>query len=130
MTPAQISLLPRVVERIRALGDETRVRLLLRLREGPANVSTLVDAVGAQQASVSKHLAVLRSAGLVDCRREGTQAVYSVLDQSVFELCGILCAGVVQQLEREQSLLIESQGDSHVRRRLSRKRHPARTARR
>ena len=53
-------LLPRMVQRLAALADETRIRLLLRLKEGPANVTALTAEMDVAQASVSKHLAVLR----------------------------------------------------------------------
>ncbi len=63
----------RVVERLRALADETRVRLLLRLKRGECNVTALAADLGVAQASVSKHLNVLRQVGIVAVRREGTQ---------------------------------------------------------
>jgi DNA-binding transcriptional ArsR family regulator len=98
-------LIPRVVERLRALADENRVRILLCLRQGPANVSTLHQALNIAQASVSKHLALLRQAGLVDVERRGTQAIYRVHDDSVFDMCRIVCDGVVRHLRREQAVL-------------------------
>jgi len=98
-------LLPRIVQRLAALADETRLHLLLRLRDGQANVSQLTQHVGAAQASVSKHLAVLKQAGLVDCRRQGNQAVYSIRDESIFDICQTLCDGVRNCLEEEHRLL-------------------------
>ncbi len=87
-------LLARVAARFRALSDEARLRLLLRLRQGPATVGELVEVTGLSQPSVSKHLAVLREAGLISSQREGTQVVSRVRDESTFELCDIVCNGV------------------------------------
>ncbi len=98
-------LIPKVVERFRALADENRIRLLMRLQKGPANVSTLTAELGIAQASVSKHLTVLKHVGLVEARRVGTQAIYAVVDQSVFEMCRIVCDGVTRQLQRDQAVL-------------------------
>jgi ArsR family transcriptional regulator len=102
-------LIPKVVERLRALADENRVRLLLRLKQGECNVSTLTDELGIAQASVSKHLAVLRQVGLVEVERRGTQAVYRVRDKSVYTMCKLVCDGVIRQLKREQAVLAESE---------------------
>lgn len=95
----------RVVERLRALADETRVRLLLRLKRGECNVTALADELGVAQASVSKHLNVLRQVGIVAVRRDGTQAIYAVRDQSIFELCKLVCDGVVRHAEEGHAAL-------------------------
>jgi ArsR family transcriptional regulator len=98
-------LIPKVVERLRALADENRIRILLHLKDGPANVSTLTASLCISQASVSKHLALLRQAGLLDVRRVGTHAVYRIRDNSIFDLCQILCAGVVRFAQEEHAAL-------------------------
>jgi ArsR family transcriptional regulator len=105
-------LIPRVVDRLRALADETRLRLLLRLKDSPANVTTLTGELGIAQASVSKHLAILKQAGLVEVQRVGTQSVYRVRDQSIFELCSIVCDGVTRFI-REQHAVLTAQSDDY-----------------
>lgn len=99
------AMLVKVVERLKALADEGRVRLLMRLKAGECNVTSLADELGMAQASASKHLSVLRRAGLVSVRREGTQALYSVRDQSVFAMCDLVCGGVRRHLEEEHAVL-------------------------
>lgn len=59
-----------------ALSDETRLAVVLRLRDGERCVCDLMDAVDAAQSRLSFHLKVLRDAGVVDCRREGRWAYY------------------------------------------------------
>ena len=106
MTPAfNDNLLPRVVERLKALADESRIRILLRLKSGEANVTTLARELGVNQPAVSKHLAVLRQAGLLECRKHGTQCVYAVRDPSIFALCSLVCDGVVRHLRAEHAAL-------------------------
>ena len=102
LTPEMIA---RVAQRLRALADERRIALLLRLRRGEANVGTLSTDCGLNQASCSKHLSVLRQVGLIDVRREGTQAIYRVADVSVFDLCAIVCDGVRRHVLQQQSAL-------------------------
>jgi DNA-binding transcriptional ArsR family regulator len=52
-----------------------------------------------RQASVSKHLGVLRRVGLVDVRQAGNKAIYRIKDESVFEMCNIVCDGVLRQVK-------------------------------
>jgi DNA-binding transcriptional ArsR family regulator len=100
-------LIPKVAERLKALADETRLRLLLRLRRGEANVTELSNELGIAQASISKHLSTLRQVGLIQVRREGVQAIYSVRDDKVFDMCEIVCDGVVRHLRQEHAAVAE-----------------------
>ncbi|MFN8178486.1 MAG: metalloregulator ArsR/SmtB family transcription factor [bacterium] len=61
-----------------ALGDPTRLALLEELRGGEKNVGELVDALGCPQPKVSRHLKVLKAAGLVRDRREGRHVGYAL----------------------------------------------------
>ena len=61
-----------------ALGDPTRRAVLARLRTGPRSVGEIVATLPVSQSAVSQHLRVLREAGLVTDRREGTRRLYRV----------------------------------------------------
>lgn len=61
-----------------ALGDGTRREILELLRRGPRAVGELAAALPVSRPAVSQHLAVLRDAGLVLERRDGTRRIYSV----------------------------------------------------
>jgi len=108
-------LLADVVERLKALADENRIRILMRLRKGECKVTSLAEELNIAQASVSKHLAVLRQVGLVEVTRLGTTALYRVKDQSVFEMCELVCGGVIRHLEGEQRALKATLGDRSTR---------------
>jgi len=60
------------------LAEPHRRRILDLLREQEQAVGDLVSALGISQPGVSKHLRVLREAGLVTTRRRGTQICYSL----------------------------------------------------
>jgi DNA-binding transcriptional ArsR family regulator len=67
------------VERaLNALGDPTRRRVFLRLRGGTRSVQTIADGMHVTRSAVSQHLKVLRRAGLVVVRAEGTRRLYGV----------------------------------------------------
>lgn len=95
LSPEAIDL---VAGRFRVLGEPTRLRLLDVLRQGERTVNELVEAIGATQANVSKHLQVLHSAGFVDRRREGTAVVYELADPTVFQLCDLVCGRLEARL--------------------------------
>ena len=101
----QTEMIGRVAERLRAIADENRIRLLLALKEGEQTVGGLTELLGLGQASTSKHLGVLKVAGLVDCRKAGTQCWYRIKDPQVFEMCALVCAGVVRHIEAQQAAL-------------------------
>jgi DNA-binding transcriptional ArsR family regulator len=61
-----------------ALSDPTRRALLDLLRQEPRSVGELVDALSVNQPTASKHLRVLRSAGLVQVRRDAQRRIYSL----------------------------------------------------
>jgi ArsR family transcriptional regulator len=60
----------------RTLGDPTRVRLLALLEREELAVHELMEVLGMAQSRVSRHLGILREAGLIRDRREGTYALY------------------------------------------------------
>ncbi|MFG3602239.1 ArsR/SmtB family transcription factor [Micromonospora chersina] len=60
------------------LGEPTRRRILDRLRRAESSVGDLVAALGMSQPAVSKHLKVLREAGLVSCRTAAQQRIYRI----------------------------------------------------
>ena len=74
-------------EPFRTLADPTRRAIFERLsRDGELTVRALTDHSGVSQPAVSKHLAVLKLAGLVRARREGRQTHYSARPQGLAPL--------------------------------------------
>jgi ArsR family transcriptional regulator len=69
----------------RALADPKRLCVLESLASGELSVGDLSTKVGCQIPNMSQHLAVLRSAGLVTTRRDGSTVYYRLADQRVLE---------------------------------------------
>ena len=80
-----------IAERFKALGEPARLQILSCLRRGEMTVSELVDETGLGQANVSKHLQLLYGLHFVARRKEGLFVRYSLADESVFQLCEIMC---------------------------------------
>jgi DNA-binding transcriptional ArsR family regulator len=76
---------PRSAAVARALSDPKRLCVLEMLAWGERSVTELSAGLGCQVPNMSQHLAVLRSAGLVSTRRDGTTVYYSLTDKRVLE---------------------------------------------
>jgi ArsR family transcriptional regulator, arsenate/arsenite/antimonite-responsive transcriptional repressor len=73
-------------QRMRALGDEKRLRILLQLAGGERCVCDLMEDLGAAQSLLSFHLKTLKDAGLVTDRREGRWVHYSISADGLAEV--------------------------------------------
>jgi len=65
-----------IANALKLLGDDTRLRILRLLAREPLNVSELTSILGLAQSGISRHLSLLRKAGLVDERKEGVWTYY------------------------------------------------------
>ncbi len=74
----------------RVLTDPKRLMLLDVLRDGERSVTELADEVGCALANASQHLSVLRSAGLVGTRREGTTIYYHLAEPEIVAACDVI----------------------------------------
>jgi len=103
--PLPEPLIELVAQRFRVLGEPMRIKLLDRLREGPATVGELQETLGASQQNVSKHLGILHAAGMVSRNKLGNHALYEISDPSVFDLCAQVCGGVRRQVGELEAIL-------------------------
>jgi len=83
-----------VAARFKALSDASRLQILQNLFNGEQSVQDLCELTSMSQANVSKHLSVLAEQGIVQKRRQGLFVFYSICDNSIFELCDIVCGAV------------------------------------
>lgn len=93
MTSINQRQLNRMAALFAKLSDPARLRILQSLREGPLSVSTIHRNCRLKQANTSKHLRVLREAGLVSPHREGTSVHYAISEPLIFGLCDLACGG-------------------------------------
>lgn len=87
----------------KVFSEPNRLAVLEALRDGPNNVTAVVEKTGLSQALVSKHLKLLTIAGVVERRPEGSLVFYEVIDRSVFRFVAqaekLLLASRRQQLD-------------------------------
>jgi DNA-binding transcriptional ArsR family regulator len=71
---------------LQVLGEQRRLEILDFLRGGERPVGELVDRLGVSQPAVSKHLRVLRDAGLVEARADAQRRLYRIRPEPLAEL--------------------------------------------
>ena len=83
-----------VAMRFRALGEVSRLRIVQALLEGDKNVTEIVEHSKLSQPNVSRHLLILVNSGLVGRRKVGLNAIYSIIDEGLPDLCTIVCKSI------------------------------------
>ncbi|MCU1452302.1 MAG: TrmB family transcriptional regulator [Acidimicrobiales bacterium] len=71
---------------LQALGEPTRLAILDLLRDGERPVGDLVDRLHLSQPAISKHLRVLRDAGIVEVRPDAQRRLYRIRPEPLAEL--------------------------------------------
>lgn len=98
-TPAQFEARARV---IKALAHPTRLFIVDELSRNERCVGELTEMVGADMSTVSKHLAILKSAGIVEDDKRGVRVIYFVRLPCILKFFN--CAGEVMESVAEQHL--------------------------
>ena len=95
----------RVASVLKSMGDPHRLDILYLLRQGEMRVKDLVEALGSSQANISKHLAILKGAGLIDFRQDGVSRHYFIADHTVFTICDAVCGAVERRIEADSTII-------------------------
>lgn len=94
-------------ELFKALGHPARVRVLEILTAGPRTVAELLPQVAIEPSHLSQQLGVLRRAGLVTARREGSTVIYTLRDPLVAELLAVAKRFLITSLAATRDLLAD-----------------------
>lgn len=89
-------------ERLQLVARAKRIALLEALSEGEAGVQELADRIGLTHQNASHHLGLLRQAGILSCRSEGTTTLYAIEDWSAWWVVEQI-VGWVQSCQGEQA---------------------------
>jgi DNA-binding transcriptional ArsR family regulator len=98
-----------LAEYFKVFSEPNRLAVLDALRDGPLNVTAVVERTGLSQALVSKHLKILMIAGVVSRQPEGSLVFYEVVDSQTFRLLAdterLMLASRRQQLDALAAIL-------------------------
>jgi DNA-binding transcriptional ArsR family regulator len=105
LTSEEKNLMREFLTVAKALSDENRVRTLMFLQDGELCVCQIIEMLGLAPSTVSKHMALLHGAGLVEARKEGRWMFYRLADPATSR------GGAAAALKWVQNSL---SGDRHV----------------
>lgn len=91
---------------LKTLASPRRLELLHLLSAGPRDVGDLSVALRITQPNVSQHLAVLRTAGLVEATRDGRETYYRLTDPGVMVACDVMRAVLERRIRRLARLAV------------------------
>lgn len=92
----------------KALSDESRVRVLLALREGELCLCQIVEVLALAPSTVSKHVDLLRQAGLVEMRKEGRWHYYRLAGASAPQVVRAAIEWVFSSVEGEKVIVSDA----------------------
>ncbi len=87
-------------EVLKTLSNPRRLEIIHLLAEGPREVSRLAEEIGISQPNVSQHLALMRSAGVVEAERDGREVRYRLSDPEIIAACETMRGVLIRRLSR------------------------------
>lgn len=91
---------------IKAMGHPTRLFMVDQLSKGERCVCELTEMVGADTSTVSKHLSILKNAGIVSMEKRGAQVFYQLRVPCILSFFGCV-EGVLKSTARDQMQLVK-----------------------
>ena len=87
-------------EVLKTLSNPRRLEIIHLLADGPREVTRLAEEMGISQPNVSQHLALMRSAGVVEAERDGREVRYRLSDPEIIVACETMRGVLVRRLAR------------------------------
>jgi DNA-binding transcriptional ArsR family regulator len=90
--PLGAAQIEKIAGLFKMLGEPMRLRILQAVCHGPRPVGEIVEQCGSTQANVSKHLALLAAAGILQREKQAQRVFYRVQEPLVLKLCELVRA--------------------------------------
>ena len=74
----------------RLMANAKRIEILFHLKDGEKNVAELLELMDLSKTNLSQHLAVLRTAGILRTRKEGSFVYYRLASEKISQACGLM----------------------------------------
>ncbi len=69
-----------------ALSCGRRIKIIEILKDGEKKASDIIPELGIDQSAVSRHLSILKSAGIITSRKQGVNVIYRIADEEIFKI--------------------------------------------
>lgn len=90
---------------LKALAHPVRLQIIELLKDGERNVGSIMKTLSIQQSSLSRHLTVLREAGILKSRQQGTVIYYDIEDHNIFHVLRPIAEMLRKKLKKTESVL-------------------------
>ncbi len=91
---------------IKAMGHPARIYMVARLASADASVGELAQAIGSDISTVSKHLTILRQAGILSDRKEGNRVLYALRCPCIMQFVHCIDDVILEEAERGLACVI------------------------
>jgi DNA-binding transcriptional ArsR family regulator len=89
----------------KAMGHPIRLEIVETLNQAEMSAAALIEALDTSKANLSKHMAQLMHAGIVDQRRDGRQVFYRLTHPEIHKACSIIRSILFRRLKRDEKLV-------------------------
>ena len=90
---------------LKVLAHPVRLQIIELLKSGEEKVGSIAKGLGIPQSSLSRHLLVLREAGILKSRQQGTLIYYTIEDKSIFQVLRPIAEMLRKKLKRTEVVL-------------------------
>jgi ArsR family transcriptional regulator len=90
-----------------AMGHSVRLQIVHLLRDEPKRVSSIAEELNISQATISRHLAVLRNVGILSTQRQGTDIIYQIVNPKITDICEAMRT-VLAERESQRSEILQN----------------------
>ena len=98
---------------MKAMGHPTRMYMVSRLASGDVSVGDLAGDIGADVSTVSKHLSILKQAGLIIDRKEGNRVLYQLICPCIMEFIHCIDDVIIQDAKKGISCMLSASGKNN-----------------
>jgi ArsR family transcriptional regulator, virulence genes transcriptional regulator len=96
----------------KTISNPNRQAILDMMRSGEITVSELVNKTGISQANLSQHLAILRSKGVVNTRRDGNNIYYSISNVKIIQAYDLISEVLQESFQSKHETVVEAMVDN------------------
>ena len=104
---SQVTIFDLQAELCSAMSHSIRLQIVHLLRDGPKRVNAIADELGVGQATISRHLAILRNVGILSAQRQGTDMLYQIVNPRITEICEAM-RSVLAERESQRSEILQN----------------------
>jgi ArsR family transcriptional regulator, virulence genes transcriptional regulator len=89
----------------KVFANDKRLEIINLLKDKEMSNSELMQTTGLSKVSITQHMNVLKSKGVIVARREGVQLLYRIANPKIIQACGLMREVLVEQLQEKEKLV-------------------------